>query len=275
MFNMEGVRFRKTDVALKVPDKIKLIGQRLLHTESIGASQMKPFIPKMAYIPGGTFLMGHVSYRDECPARKVKISAFKLGLYKVTNEEFRTFLEATGQDIPQLVANEELSRHPVVNVSWENANTYCAWLSDIKGKNVRLPTEAEWEYAARGPVMFSKCPWGYKEDRLHTILHYRGTVPVDVHPEGNSWCGIYNMLGKVWEWTADWYACYDPDDLIDPKGPTSPERHGGNKVLRGGPAEDYDFSVEIVRRRVRGSWYPTGCDNNISFRIAEDCKNGD
>ena len=233
--------------------------------------RMKLIIPEMLIIPSGTFKMGSAKYSDEQPVREVKISSYRLGLYEVTNAEYRSFLKATKQDIPELIANEAFSRHPVINVNWYNADDYCKWHREHTGRNFRLPTEAEWEYAARGPKGF-EYPWGNKWDPSNATFNTRdnsdnkGTAPVDAHPEGVSWCGVYDMSGNVWEWTADWYAKYDPKDLIDPKGPEC----GTHKVLRGG---SWGFgTAALLRAAYRTSGVRANRYNGVGFRVAEDIR---
>jgi formylglycine-generating enzyme len=235
-----------------------------------GVGKTSPIlIPEMGDIPGDTFEMGSTKLSDELPVRKVTISAFKLGLYEVTNAEYGAFLKATKQDIPKemaKVADEAFSRHPVADVTWNNADAFCKWMSEKTERKFRLPTEAEWEYAARGS-MGMEYPWGENEwDPSTATFNTSGTAPVDAHPGGKSWCGIYDLSGNVWEWVNDWYAQYNPKELIDPKGP----KDGIYKVLRGGSWYNYFEGVLRGADRIKNRpevHYDTG-----GFRVAEDIK---
>lgn len=135
--------------------------------------------------------------------------------------------------IPKATIPEGLEDHPVTGVSWEDAHAFCIW------RSARLPTEAEWEYAARGTDNF-KYPWG--DDQFLVRVNARdaqaGTVPVDTLPEAASPFGLLHMAGNVWEWTADWYAPYSSSALQNPTGPTS----GDLKVARGGGFRLLDFT---------------------------------
>jgi len=209
--------------------------------------------PEMIDIPGGIFKMGSAESEDELPIRQVRISAFRLGRYEVTNEEFKNYLVATGQLVPELVADPSKARHPVVNVSWQEAVHYCKWA----GK--RLPTKAEGEYAARGTDGRS-FPWGNEWDPSKATYNPGSTTLVDAHPEGKSPFGILDLFGNVWEWRYDWYAYEDnPNDLVDPKGPKT----GDHKVLHG-PLN--------WRGACRNNALPGFRDLNIGFRVAEDLK---
>lgn len=202
--------------------------------------------------------MGSMGRSNEQPIRQITISAFKLGIYKVTNEEWKKYLEATGQPVPELVADSSKARHPVVKVSWHDAVKYCEWA----GK--RLPTEAEGEYAARG-IDERKYPWGNEWDPSKVTFNTTDTAPVDAHPEGVSPFGIWDLSGNVWEWRSDWYIDrYDPKDMLDPKGHTT----GFTKILRGGSW--YDRDPDRLRSAYRFNLPPKERDINIGLRVAED-----
>src|SRR5690242_10996530 len=122
-----------------------------------------PIEPMMVHIPEGWFVMGCASGRDdEKPVHRVWVDAFEIYSYQLTNAEYARFVEATGSAPPPQWTQEHFNdpKMPVVAVSWHEASNYCAWLSSVTGKRYRLPSEAEWERAARGGVQGLLYPWG-------------------------------------------------------------------------------------------------------------------
>ncbi|MCR4406904.1 MAG: formylglycine-generating enzyme family protein [Anaerolineae bacterium] len=219
----------------------------------------------MVLIPAGPFIMGSdADDRDEAPQREVDLPAFEIDLFEVTNAQFAAFVAATGYKTDAEKAGEPGWRgfytegkdnHPVVKVSWNDAVAYCQWL----GK--RLPTEAEWEKAARG-TDGRIYPWGNEWDpaRLNSYQSgYRGTTPVGSFAEGVSPYGVFDMAGNVWEWTADWYLPYPGSDYQDP--------YFGevNKVTRGG---GWFEEPPQVRTSNRNCTSPTAANDDLGFRCA-------
>lgn len=168
--------------------------------------------PEMVVIPAGSFRMGCVSGRScnnsERPVHEVTIKSFALSRYEVTFEEYDLFTDATGRER----ADDRgfgRGQRPVVNITWDDAVAYTVWLSEQTGKNYRLPSEAEWEYAARAGTA-TRYSWG---DNLgHNLANCNGcgsqwdnvmSAPVGSF-EANGW-GLYDMHGNVWEWTQDRY----------------------------------------------------------------------
>jgi formylglycine-generating enzyme required for sulfatase activity len=200
---------------------------------------------EMVRIPAGNFLMGSNEGREnERPAHTVYVGAFYIDRYPVTNEEYKRFVDATGHPIPcyevewaephdynwdpeRRIPPKGKEKHPVVLVSWEDAQAYASWA----GK--RLPTEAEWERAARG-TDGRRWPWGdeFIQGRCNTKEdNANGTTPVGQYsPEGDSPEGVGDMVGNVWEWTTSLFRSY-PYDAND--GRESQEADGW-RVLRGG-----------------------------------------
>jgi len=204
----------------------------------------------MVYIPAGEFIMGSDEAYDERPPRRVYLDAFYIDRYPVTNREYKLFVEATGHPPPPHWAAYGNSYppgkadHPVVGVCWFDARDYAAWV----GK--RLPTEAEWEKAARG-TDGRRYPWGDEFDpqRCNTDISGIGdTVPVGTYsPAGDSPYGVADLSGNVWEWVADWYE-RDYYQRAPARNPTGPET-GTEKVLRGGA---WDFGPDEARCAARG-----------------------
>ena len=205
----------------------------------------------MVTIPAAEFWMGRSQFQwlfdrnteierdrlDDTPAHKVYLDSFSIDKYEVTNEEYARFSEATGAKPPwywpKAKFPEGQERFPVYNVSWAEAGAYCRWAG------MRLPTEAEWERAARGDLDRKKYPWGDEDDlRNKGHLNYpSGPVAVGSFPPNG--LGLYDITGNVWEWTNDWYSrdyyAISPDR--NPKGPET----GMYKIIRGGGWTDgYD-----------------------------------
>jgi formylglycine-generating enzyme required for sulfatase activity len=192
---------------------------------------LPPAPPGMVYVPAGEFIMGSDQRdSDERPVHTVYLDAFYIDKTEVTNAQYRECVEAGACDTPVQTTyydQADYAQHPVVYVSWNDADAYCRWA----GK--RLPTEAEWEKAARGTDGRTH-PWGEGIDCDHAQYSEcgRGTVPAGSKPKGASPYGALNMVGNVWEWVADWYdpGYYSQSPGRNPLGPES----GEGRVLRGG-----------------------------------------
>jgi formylglycine-generating enzyme required for sulfatase activity len=259
----------------------------------------------MVLIEAGPFLRGSPEGQgdaDEHTQRTITLSAFYIDRYEVTNRQYQAFLKATGHRIPEHCCNpaynlwqgtsidERLLDHPVVNVDWYDAVAYCTWA----GK--RLPTEAEWEKAARG-TNGREYPWGNEQDRMRangisywagtdidspeeakawldseqgqTVLAIKGiqgilTLPVTALERGATPTGLMHMAGNVWEWTADWYdpTYYEKAEAHDPKGPVA----GEFKVHRGGSWLNHRG---LLRSAARDGSRPTMRNHGIGFRCAK------
>lgn len=181
-------------------------------------------LPPLTAVKGGTFEMGSRDGQpDEQPVRRVTLSDFEIGKYEVTNAQYKAFCDATRRPYPEEPNFARLRNyfldypnHPVVRVSWDDANAYCIWLSERTGDLYRLPTEAEWEYVARNS------PIGWDSYNSGGAPHEVGTSPPNE-------LGIYDLMGNVWEWCADWYGPYPSEPQTNPKGAP----RGTHKVLRG------------------------------------------
>jgi formylglycine-generating enzyme required for sulfatase activity len=190
----------------------------------------------MVLIPAGEFTMGSQDGdADERPAHKVQVNAFSMDVYEVTVRQYAEFLRAEGFHSPldwKTMNQPTHQKYPVANVDWADAVAYCKWA----GK--RLPTEAEWEKAARG-TDGRLYPWGNDPPTpLHANYgktgshNYEALAPVGTFENGKSPYGIYDMAGNVWEWVSDWYDTdyYKNSPQQNPEGPPT----GGFKVIRGG-----------------------------------------
>lgn len=185
----------------------------------------------MVYVEGGTFTMGATSeqgsdaYSDERPTHSVTVSDFYIGKYEVTQAQWRAVMGSN----PSYFTGDNL---PVKQVSWDDIQEFITKLNTMTGKTFRLPTEAEWEYAARGGNK-SK---GYKysgSNTLDNVAWYTNNSSRKTHPVGQKQpneLGLYDMSGNVWEWCQDWYGSYSSSSQTNPTGPSS----GSCRVLRGG-----------------------------------------
>ncbi len=198
--------------------------------------------PGMVLIPAGSFMMGSTDYDEEKPVHEVYVDAFYMDKYEVSVEKYRQFVEATKHRQPENWTEQlQNPNRPVVCVSWEDAKAYAKWA----GK--RLPTEAEWEYAARGGFTGMggkptyKYPWGdeppdgkanFGNPYSSVWAQGAGKYLKNVDAYQPNGYGLYNMAGNVWEWCADWYASdyYQNSPKQNPKGPST----GSSRVLRGG-----------------------------------------
>ena len=254
---------------------------------------------KLALIPAGEFLMGSPETEQgrkdhEGPQHPVRITRpFYLGVYPVTVGQFRQFVKATayktegeaddtgafGGDGTQYVTNPKLSwqmpgfqqddTHPVVCVSWHDAESFCRWLSELEDKSYRLPSEAEWEYACRAGSL-TRYSFDDNEDDLGRYAWYSGNAVGlisnvgSTHPVGqkqpNAW-GLYDMHGNVWEWCWDWYGNYASTTAIDAMGPDT----GSFRMFRGG---SWIGPARFCRSASRGGGLPSARTIFLGFRLS-------
>lgn len=214
---------------------------RLRKPKSIEASAVAD--TPMAEIPEGLFMMGFdgtQALEDERPKHQVWLPAFSMDMHEVTTMQYGAFLTTTTRPAPWQWNSVDLAQHgdrPVIGVHWPDAEAYCRW----KGK--RLPTEAEWEKAARG-TDGRLYPWGNQvpTDALANFAlgarfsYSQVLMPVQSYEQGKSPYGLYQMAGNVWEWVQDWYAANFYETSPD-RNPSGPEQ-GQFKVLRGGSWSD-------------------------------------
>ncbi len=202
----------------------------------------------LVYVPAGEFEMGDGQVSD-CPKHRVYLDAYYIGVYPVTNAQYARFVKATRHRPPDNNFWQSAAKadHPVTHVSWDDALVYARWA------RLALPSEAQWEKAARGPAN-TVYPWGDDWDaskcRNATNCGSETTAAVSAYPSGVSGYGTYQQSGNVWEWCADWYGegYYPQSPRANPTGPEG----GSNRVLRGGGWRDVDAASfrGAARRRL-------------------------
>ena len=263
-----------------------------------------PPLPEMVTIPGGDFLMGGDDGEDdERPQHRVEVDEFLIGVQPVTQMEYARFVNATGHrapavhELPLVVTAVDGDReegfrrasapyawidgepprerldHPVTLVRWADATAYCAWLSSVSGRRFRLPTEAEWEKAARGGRRGERYPWGDRFDQ--TMANYLAD-PADRGRQGTTPCrqfaangyGLFDMAGNVWEWVEDWYGAegYTPERRFNPSGPPD----GKLRIVRGGGWVSAD--IRMLRCSYRHKVPPDTYSYAIGFRVASSAR---
>jgi formylglycine-generating enzyme required for sulfatase activity len=241
----------------------------------------------MVAVPAGEFTMGTDEqdpqdkaadygimkpfFKDEQPAHRVNLPFYFIDKYEVTNADYFNFVQKTGHKPPPDWNGGQYppakAGHPVAYVTWDDANAYCLWA----GK--RLPTEGEWEKAARGPEGL-RYPWGNEFDEFRANINGQvgGTTEVGHYENGRSPYGAYDMVGNVWEWTADWYKPYPGNTY------TSDKFGESVKVLRGNswaglghfpPNIYHEIKSHYSRAGYRLFMAPTGLVNDVGFRCVK------
>jgi len=221
---------------------------------------------ELVFIPAGEFLMGSDSEGDHSPVHRVQIDSFYMDKYEVTNAQYLRFCQETGYRLPRFWGMEafrsgaDYPDHPVVGVSWSDAVEYGAWC----GK--RLPTEAEWEYAARGGLVGMNYPNGdtlHPSDGNHAKSGKGGPVAVGSYP-ANGYV-LHDMQGNVVEWVWDYYAAdyYSSSASANPRGPES----GRFRVIRGGGWHSGPYCNRVY---YRNALPPNWVDFNVGFRCAKN-----
>ncbi len=225
--------------------------------------------PEMVLVPGGRFAMGKDSDRggDFSPAHEVVVDSFLMDRYEVTNRQYERFREETDHRLPEFWntarfrSGPDFLDHPVVGISWSDATAYAKWA----GK--RLPTEAEWEYAARGGLAGQEWPNGgswHKPRAVQEALGWQNLIdPVGQYPANGY--GLHDMGGNVWEWVADRYdeKYYRKSPVDNPRGPET----GTLRVIRGGSWHSGAMCKKVYYRKgLPATW----CDFGVGFRCAKD-----
>lgn len=218
-------------------------------------------IRNMVYVEGGTFRMGATpeqgddAYDDESPAHQVTLSSFSIGKYEVTQREWQAVMGGN----PSYFKGDEL---PVESVSWDDCQAFIKKLNSMTHMKFRLPTEAEWEYAARG----GKRSKGFKyagSNHLEDVAWYDNNSDDTTHPVGTKHpneLGLYDMSGNVWEWCQDWDGAYGSSAQTNPTGPSQ----GSNRVFRGGGWYNLAGSCRVA---FRSGSVPSNRGSDLGFRL--------
>ena len=225
-------------------------------------------------IPAGEFLIGSdpekdgLAYDDEQPQHTLYLPKYQIARTPVTNARYAVFVQATGHRQPKRWEGGQPPRdkaeHPVLNISWDDALAYCRWLSEVTGESYGLPSEAEWEKAARG-TDGRIYPWGdeWDTERCNTWdSGLRSTTPVVSYPQGVSPYGVLDMAGNAWEWTRSHYEPYPyiPDDGREELETTAHV----SRVLRGGA---FNYNWRYARCAYRSRLHPTNSIDDRGFRV--------
>jgi formylglycine-generating enzyme required for sulfatase activity len=210
-------------------------------------------------------MMGSEEADDDArPVHRVRVSPFWLSRFEVTREQYARFMTETGRKAPALWTNPRLGKdpsQPVIGVNWEDARAFCVWCGG------RLPTEAEWEFAARGP-RGHRFPWGDEDPTparavFHRDIGFGGTMAVGSAPSGANRAGVLDLAGNVFEWCADWY---DPAyyTRARPEDPSGPEK-GTLRVVRGG---SWISLPDAIHGAARAKFAPDSRSTLLGIRVA-------
>ena len=220
---------------------------------------------EFVFIKPGTFIMGRTPYREDKGIHEFKhpvtlTSRYYIQTTPVTQKQWETIMGINPSHF-----KDSGSHAPVENVTWQDTQDFIAKLNRLDRPNhYRLPTEAEWEYAARAGSEARFC-YGNDYSQLESYAWYKGNSGMRTHPvarkRSNAW-GIFDIIGNVWDWCLDWRGEYPLDEAIDPTGP--PEGRG--KVLRGG---SWGSDVWYLHSTDRHSRPPEYCNYNVGFRLVK------
>jgi formylglycine-generating enzyme required for sulfatase activity/serine/threonine protein kinase len=292
---------RSSDRVVAPPNSTRPISKNAASLAALAPPRDMVLVKGLVYKRGDLWGNGEPNER---PAHYVRVQDFLIGKHEVTNREYMAFVEATGKHLPEWMNPDSKYHyqtgtdnfykklgpalynldHPVVGVSWEDAVAYCQWLSQRGAIKYRLPTEAEWELAARGGNTQVKYSWGngsptialggnVADESLKKIIldlpfiwrdyndNYTYTAPVGKF--GANPLGLSDMTGNVWEWCGDWYDAnaYKKQEMNNPKGPLQ----GTERVIRGGSWSDTPAKLCLSYRR---GVPPQFRSNNLGFRVA-------
>jgi formylglycine-generating enzyme required for sulfatase activity len=266
-------------ILLRIVGNVALVAL-LIFTVCKTSAQRHPAEPEMVEVEGGTFTMGCTAeqgsdcYDNAKPAHSVTVRSFQIGKYEVTQAQWKAIMETTvrqqrDKDCHNCSLAGEGDNYPMYYVSWDEAQEFIKRLNVATGKSYRLPTEAEWEYAARG----GNRSQGYKysgSNNIDEVAWSGDNSGEQTHPAGSqnhpvgtkkaNELGIHDMSGNVWEWCQDWYEDYSASSQQNPVG----ANNGSNRVLRGG---SWNNNAVYCRVAPRVSYSPGYNSFSLGFRV--------
>jgi formylglycine-generating enzyme required for sulfatase activity len=240
---------------------------------------LRTYVEALRAIPPGTFQMGGTSYNNEKPIHSVTLSAFRMGATPVTVAIWKEYCASTDTALPNAPSWGLLDNHPVVGVSWfdimgsDGKGGFCAWASDIAGFRLTLPTEAQWEYAARGGVAGQEFPWGntYDDSKLWCSREFNRDKTAPVNRSSNIYrnaYGLTDMSGNVWQWCSDFFGPYGAGGQTDPMGP--PPKSDNSRSVRGGSWSNDDPDLCRSANRIWNLPYDRFRDNGFRVTTGPD-----
>lgn len=228
-------------------------------------AEVDSLVANMVPVEGGTFKMGATPEQktgvgdDERPVHDVTLSPYRIGRYEVTQAQWQAVM---GEN-PSMPKNPDA---PVCNVSWDDCQQFLKKLNEMTGRKFRLPTEAEWEYAARGGSLSKGTQYAGEGDNYKRVAwcidNMKDEAAQPVGRKEPNELGLYDMSGNIMEWCADWYGSYTDKPQTDPKGPAQ----GSARVARGGA---WNFGADMQRTSFRYNEDPAKATGNVGLRIAE------
>jgi formylglycine-generating enzyme required for sulfatase activity len=255
------------DIKDQTTGEKKIVWEQVLDGVAVGEFLFKVStglneIEGMVYVQGSTFTMGCTSeqgsdcWDDEKPVHQVTLDGFYIGKYEVTQAEWEKVMGTN----PSYFKGKNL---PVEQVSWNDIQEFLRRLNAQTGGNYRLPTEAEWEYAAKGGNQSQEYKYS-GSNNVGEVAWYTSNSSGSTHPVGqkrSNELGIYDMNGNVWEWCSDWYGGYSSNSQVNPKGPSS----GSYRVIRGGSWNSGEWGVRVSSRLTDSVGYRS---NKLGCRLA-------
>lgn len=205
--------------------------------------------PEMVKVVGGTFLMGNKIpniQKNESPAHQVTLSTFWIAKTETTVLQWKVFCKATGRELPEAPEYGWLDSAPIANINWYDASEYVKWLSSKTGKKYQIPTEAEWEFAARGGNLSKGFTYSGADDP-NLVAWFIGNSSNKTQPVAQKQpneLGLFDMTGNVWEWTNDVYKIYDSVSVVNPQSIIV----GNEMVFRGGGIMEPEFYIRVAMR---------------------------
>jgi formylglycine-generating enzyme required for sulfatase activity len=249
---------------------------------SVIVAKAQDYVPELVFVKGGTFTMGaNNTSPEESPAHQITISDFYIGKFEVKVEQYKQFCQETKRFFPKVPQNpdwyeehDQIKKwvwrkgHPIVNVNWFDGQAYCEWLSKKTGKSFRLPTEAEWEYVAKGGSLAKNTKFAGSNvigevAWVDETSQEKGTMPCGTKKPNE--IGVYDMSGNAWEWCSDFYDgnYYKKSPKVNPQGPS----HGQFRVIRGG---SWYYTTDMATVTGRDGPYPEYSNWNYGFRVVQE-----